>query len=448
MKTQTFSTFRKTEHGGMTVFGMFIIVACLITGGLAVDVMNGVKIRTQLQTAADTAAHASLMARTYGKTEDEAKQIGILLANTVLAKSGISDTLRTEDVTFGKWDSANQVFDSSSSSDSAVLVSAQRLAARNTALPTSFLSFIGVNKFDVVSQSVFETYVPTCTREGFFAYDRVDMQGGNDFTNGFCIHSQRHVEIQTGNSFSSNVIVSMPDQDDLVLPSSGMDNNTGLDQSLRSGTYAIPILDRLDSIIDNMDNPDSDWFTDDYVSLDPFTGDPPVVVIGKNDKLSEVWTEGAVHERTCTAKNGANGTVTFDGSGTYKNGVLVTNCLVVLSSNVHLYDVAIGTTNTDPDASVSASANIILGLVDGCSDVGSVQIATMGGIDFAAGMSAYGLQMIALHNVEFSSGADAVEGISIVAGGEIDTQSQGVMAFCDGAGMPSNWIAEYFRMAT
>ena len=66
MPLQTLESFKRAEQGGMTVFGMFLIVACMITAGLAVDVMNGVKTRTQLQTAADSGAHAALMARTDG----------------------------------------------------------------------------------------------------------------------------------------------------------------------------------------------------------------------------------------------------------------------------------------------------------------------------------------------------------------------------------------------
>lgn len=444
MINRPFSTMAKDEAGSMTIFGMFMIIACLVIGGLAMDVMNGVKTRTQLQAAADSAAHATLMARNYGKTDAEAINVGVAVGNAQLGRSGITDTLRADDFKFGKWDSTKQEFVIDSFSDDAILVSAQRLASRKNAVATGFLSMIGVNYFNVRSQSVFETYVPTCTREGFFAEGRVDVQSGNDFTKGFCIHSNTHVEMNIDNKYANNVIVSMPDETDVVIPSDKVDDNPGIEPALRDGVYAIPILYRIEEIINNIDNPLSTWFTGDYITIDPLTASPEVVTLKKNDKTVDVWKSGAVHRRTCTNKNG---TITFEGHNVYTGGVLITNCKVNIGTQAQLIDIAIATTNTEAD-SVSGQADIVLGLDDDCAAGGGLQIATMGGVSFASKMNAYGAQILAIGDVTFTANANGVEGISIVAGGEIDSTSGIEMAFCNGAGMPSNWIAEYYRMAT
>ena len=434
---------RTNEDGNITLFGIFMIVTCAITGGLAMDVMNGVKTRTHLQVAADSAAHAALMARSYGKTENEAIQFGLTLGNAALATSGITDTLQASDIVFGKWDTTNQVFTPVSNSDDAVFVDAQRLASRSTAMPTGFLSLIGVDFFNVRAQSVFETYIPTCTREGFFAEDRVDVQSGNDFTKGFCIHSNLHVEMNIDNDYASNVIVSMPNETDVVVPNGDYSKNPGLDPALRDGAYAIPILYRIEEIINNIHNPASPWFRGDYLDIDPLTAVPAEVVIGKGQKMKDIWVEGAIHRKTC---NGPNQAINFEAQHTFLRGVLVTNCKVSFKADVQLIDVAVATTNTAAD-SIDGSAKVTLGLDDGCADGGGAQLVTMGGIKLASTMEAYGAQMLALGDVIFTANANGVEGISIVAGGEIDSTSGIKMAFCNGAGMSNNFIADYFRMA-
>ena len=71
----------------------------------------------------------------------------------------------------------------------------------------------------------------------------------------------------------------------------------------------------------------------------------------------------------------------------------------------------------------------------------------MGGISLASNMNAYGAQFLALGDIQFTVQADGIEGISVVAGGEIESTSGIDMGFCNGAGMGNNWLAEYYRMA-
>lgn len=435
--------FSKKEDGNITVFGLFMVLACAISGGLAMDVMNGVKTRTHLQVAADSAAHAALMARNYGKTEAEAIQVGLTVGNATLSNFGTANTLIASDIKFGKWDTSKQVFTALSGSDDAVFVDAQRLASRKTAMPTGFLSLIGVNSFDVRSQSVFETYVPTCTKEGLFADDEVDVQSNNNFEKGFCIHSNEHVEMNIDNSYCGDVIVSMPDENDVVMPSGGMTKNPCVGQALRDGAYAIRILNRIDEIIANIDNPSSTWFRSDYLDINPLSAVPDVVTISNGDKMKDKWQSGAVHTRHC---NGPNKAINFEAQHTFTKGVLITNCKVSFKADVQLIDVAVVTTNTAADA-IDGSAKVTLGLDDNCAEGGGAQLVSKGGVKLTAQMEAYGAQILALGDVAYTANADGIEGISVVAGGRIDGTSNNVMAFCDGAGLSNNFLAEYFRMA-
>ena len=51
-----FKTFRRNEDGVITVYGFLLIMAFIMVGGLGLDYASGVRVKTQLQVAADSAA--------------------------------------------------------------------------------------------------------------------------------------------------------------------------------------------------------------------------------------------------------------------------------------------------------------------------------------------------------------------------------------------------------
>ncbi|WP_164871859.1 TadE/TadG family type IV pilus assembly protein [Solirhodobacter olei] len=51
--------FRRSEHGSVTVFGIYLAVLIMMVGGIAVDVMHSEEIRTEVQDVADTAVLAA-----------------------------------------------------------------------------------------------------------------------------------------------------------------------------------------------------------------------------------------------------------------------------------------------------------------------------------------------------------------------------------------------------
>ena len=240
-QTRIFQRFVRREDGALTAFGLFLIIAMICVGGMGLDVANAVMVKTHLQVAADSAAHAALITRSE-RTEAEAKAAAIQVAQASLPTSTFGDSIREEDIQFGRWDSANDQFLIIPGSNEAVMVSTARLAARNNAMVTYFMKFVGIWEMDVVSESVFETYYPTCFREGFVANGRVDVQSYNYYRTGFCIHSNNHVEVNNNNTFENGVIVSMPDKTNVVLPNSGWSANPGLENALRSGAYHFRIL--------------------------------------------------------------------------------------------------------------------------------------------------------------------------------------------------------------
>lgn len=437
--------FTHREDGALTAFGLFLVLAMICVGGLGLDVANAIMVRTHLQVAADSAAHAALVAREY-RTPTQAKNIAIQVAQSSLPASKFGDTIRADDIQFGKWDAATRTFTFDPNSNEAVMVNTQRLAGRSNGVTTYFLRFVGMGNLDVVSQSVFETYYPTCFREGFVAENVVDVQSNNVYGNGFCIHSNDHVEINNGNAFMDGTIVSMPDKADLVIPTDGFDSNPGLASALRSGAYRMRILDRIDDIIAYVDDPTSTYFRSDYVNLDPVTNlPPPRVTLTHKDKIDNSnWTPGAIHEATC---NASNQKLMIPANTVLQKGILITNCKVEFGANSEIHDIIMVSTSTDDEA-FSGAAGATIGLDDGCAAGGGAQLVTLGGMRFPADLQIYGGQLIANKAIEFAARPDGIEGVSIVSGDRIDGSSLINVGFCGGLGMDNNFMAEYFRLAT
>lgn len=428
--------FLERQDGALTSFGLFLIVAMICVGGLAIDVANAVLVRTHLQVAADSAAHAALITRANA-SESDAKAAAIRVAQASLPVSRFGDTIRAGDIQFGRWDAVNDRFIVVPGSNEAVLVSTQRLAARDNPMITYFLRFVGLWNMDVVSESVFETYYPTCYREGFVAEERVDVQSNNTYRSGFCIHSNSHVELNSGNVLESGVIVSMPDKANLVVPASGFSSNPGLADAVRSGAYRIRILQRITDIQAGYDDPNSEYYRPDYFNLPMQTH----TMDARQSLDTSTWQPGEVHMISCSG----NRRVRIPSNTTLRHGVIDTDCPIQIGSNVVLEDVLIISRSTDRDA-VEGASSVTLGNNDACSAGGGVQIVTLGGVRFTANLNMYGVQILAMDTIDFEANGNGVEGVSMVSGGEIDSTSNMDMGFCNGAGLENRFEAEYFRM--
>ena len=131
----------------------------------------------------------------------------------------------------------------------------------------------------------------------------------------------------------------------------------------------------------------------------------------------------------------------------FTKGVVVTNCIIQFAQGVQLIDVIMVNENEDID-SFNSPSEFILGLDDGCADLGGAQLVTKGGVNFASDFQAYGGQIIAAKLIKFAARTDSIEGISLVSGDRIDGSSLINVGFCGGAGMLNNFVARYYRLAT
>jgi len=441
--------FFSGEKGGITALSLQIFMASLVLGGLALDFGNGVTAKTQLQVAADSAAHAALYTRElHSASDSKAAALQIAALNMPSGKYG--GVLTSSDITFGRWDRDTQVFTVDPDSRDAVMVATKRHKSKGNGVSTYLLGLIGFKAWDVTSETVFETYYPTCFREGFVAQDRVDMQSNGYFTQGFCIHSQNHVSVSSNNTFEPGVVVSMPDKRDIELPNSGFTSNPGLEPSLRDGSYKLRILNRIDDIIRGIETapfdpqvgimaPGSMYYRPYITNATPIT----IKAQGATSLDPTKFKTGRIHEMDC--KNDQSHKQLGSGFNLV-NMVLITDCRLQFASGAVIQNAVIITKNTDAK-SFYASSDIVIGKDDHCANGGDVQMVTKGGVEFAAKVNIYGSQIIAVGDISMQANADGIEGVSLVAGGKLDVTSNGVFGFCGGAGMNNNYSAAYFRLA-
>lgn len=431
--------FGKSEGGALTAFGLFLFVSVATIGAIAVDVSNLMAARTQLQVAADAAAHAALYYRELHDA-DEAKQKAIDVVNSGMPDTRYGEVLSLADIRFGTWDYDNDVFIVDDTSSAAVMVKTSRISDKDNSIASILAQFVGRSDWDVSAPAVFATFRPMCFTEGFVAGGIVDIQSNNGFSNGFCIHSNTYVSLNSGNTFEAGTVVSMPNVSDIDLPRSGYETNDGLRAALRSGVYRLRIIKRIDDLLEGLllaTNPD---YIRSYILGSAVIALPS----GNNAKLDETdFTKNRIHTLHCT---GSRKLTITSGANPISDIILVTDCEIKFGANTVLENVVITTTHTGAKSMNSASG-FQVGRDDDCAEGGDAQLVTKGSMSFlGAGLKMFNAQLLAEHDVTFTANADGIKGASVVAGGEISGTSNGQMAYC-GTGMENNFEVDYFRLA-
>lgn len=416
----------------MTAFSMFILIGTLFVGGYAIDVGNVMTARTQLQIAADASAHAALLTREL-KSESEAIAAARRIALLNMPESVFGAVLNDADIVFGEYDPTAQSFVPKSGSRGAVQVTTRRTLENENEVTTYLLKLVGLDDWNLTTTAIFTTYHPTCLREGFAAEGPVDVQSNNTYSNGFCIHSNSYVSLNSNNYFEPGTVVSMPNLDHIELPNSGFKTNTGLADALREGSWNIRIINRIDALISGLS------------TFNPLYLPAYITSNTKKDFSSRSVTqadleEGKLHTYICSG----GAALTIKANVIVKNVVIVTSCEIKFEQGVQIINSVIASTATS-SKSMSASSGLQIGLNDNCAAGGGSQLVTAGSMSFPSNLQIYGSQLLAKSDISFSANADGIQGAAIVAGGTISGTSNMSMGFC-GTGMDANFNAEYFKL--
>ena len=416
------------DDGGIYIFGLYIFVAIATISGIAIDVSHLNAERTRLQNATDLAAHAALFNRSTNSSSDSIAA-ALEVVERVMPARVYGTILTASDFHFGTYDYESDSFTRDAHSSAGVLVTASRETASNNAVRSFLLQFAGISEFDMSTQSVFTAYSPGCMREGFVAEGVVRVRSNNDFTDGFCIHSNTHVTLSQNNYFEAGTVVSMPNTDDLDIPSSGFSKNQGLQEALRSDHQQIRILTMIDEIAAGLLDYGS-------VHMPEYIDDRRVYYhYGKKFDPSD-FEPGTINYLDCSS-------ATLNG-GTYTNVVIYSECEVKFGNGV-IFDNAIVFSESTSAKAFNSPSGLQIGRDDRCSPGGGAQLITYGGLDFAAKLSVYGGQLIAEGDIVFAAQAEG-QGASFIAGGEIDGKTHIDMGYC-GTGMENNFEGNYLRLA-
>lgn len=424
----------------MTILGLFFFMCVAIAGAFALDVASLYAARTHLQTAADQGAHAALYNRPL-MDADDAKQtaMDIVLATLPSTKFGAATT--TQNIEFGRFNIADRTFVVDESATEAVRVVTSFSDERGNAVKSFLFKLIGFDEFDVSAKSIFIAYYPGCLREGFIAEGIVDVQSNNAYGNGFCIHSNTYVSLDSNNTFEAGTVVSMPDLDSLDLPKSGFETNDGLQSALRRATMNIRILSRIDSMIYRYENPLATDYPGDTEELPDYITDPTVQEMRTRSVETAELERGRVYSIACIGGSG----LTIDASETLREVVIISPCEIKFTGGSSIEDARIISKNTSSD-SINAPAGLRVGRNDNCDPGGGAQLITNGGMRFPADLQLYGAQLMAKGDISFAANASGVQGASLIAGGEISGTSNMNMGLCLD-GMEDNIEIAYFRLA-
>ncbi len=432
-------SFGRDETGSVSAFGVVMFVGFAAVGSIALDVSNLYAARTHLQIAADQAAHAALYNRNR-MDADSAKQRALEIVNATLPSENYGVTLTVNDIEFGVFDRTNQTFTPDADSTSAVHVRTSFLEENSNPVATYLFKLVGHDSFDVSTSAIYTTYRPACLREGFVAEGIVDIQSNNGFRNGFCIHSNTHVSLNSNNFFEPGTVVSMPDLASLDLPKSGFETNEGLSAALRASKQNIRVLSRVDGIIARFEQPLAYITGPDIPELPDYITDPEVVTMTERTVQAADLTTGRIHHINCAGPR-----LTIDATPTVREVVIVSPCEIKFSAGSVLEDVIVISKDTAAD-SINAPSGLQVGRNDNCATGGGAQLVTLGGMNFASDLRLYGGQLIAKGDIEFAANANGIQGASMIAGGTIDGTSNMDMGFC-GSGQEDNFEIDYFRLA-
>lgn len=419
---------RRSARGAITAWMLVWTVGFLMLGGVAVDGAKAWRMHAALQAVADASAHAGSMMLGPGGAP-AARAAALTRAEMLLPPATYGRVLRPEDVEVGRWDPQTRRLRADGVPDT-VRVTLHRSGAGGNAEPTVLLKLAGLMSWDVSASAAARNGgeagdggTDSCWENGLIARGIVDIQSNNVLRK-LCIHGQQGVTVNNNNLFEAETIVSMPDPDMLKMPGSGFGHNPGLKEALRTADRDPWIVDHIDDVI--------------YGIRDAA---PSVIWIDNNAFDVTAAAPGSVHWVHCT---GDGGTLSVPMGSVLEDLVVLTNCAIRFHRTVTLINTLIGTTGdriADAAAAVEAvvgdtttvtGAQLLhLGLPDNCAPGGGSRLLIDGDFRNPAQLRVNGSQIIASGDIEVAAQGESIEGISFIAGGDIDLTSNNVFGLCD-----------------
>lgn len=419
---RSLEALRRDDSGGGTIWMMFWSVGFMMIGGLAVDTTKAWRMEAMMRSAADAAAHAAIV-DLVAEGEPAARETAIRYAESIMPKTEFGEVLSPSDVEFGRWDVATGTFLASDEPDS-VRVTLRRSDRNGNPEPTTLLRLVGQDKWDLTTQAVARVVsspaqppeMNDCWLNGLISRKFVRARSNNVFSN-ICIHGETGTGFNNHNYYENATIVSMPQLDWLVLPGNGFKHNHGLETRLMEDDNDPWIVDHIEEMIEEATGPAEDGR--------PYATHVPVgsfdVGVLETDRV--YWVE-------C----GASGTLTIPKDAVLEGLHIMTNCAIHFGRDVVLIDTTIGTTGdaaTPGSHTVHTPSGLVIGRDDDCAPGGGSRLLIDGNFHSAAKLSMNSSQIIASSTVQLAAQAMGLDGVSVLAGDDIDITSNNGFGSCD-----------------
>lgn len=448
MSSKSVRSFIRDESGGYTVWSLIWFSLYVAMGGLAVDVTDAYRMRTQLQSTADAAALAGAMS--LPDATDAVNQ-AVAHAKGNMAVSSNGNVLEPEDVRVGNWDAPLQRFTEGGAPLNAIRVITRRSDRNLNPLATNFLRILSIwgiplDRWNISTEAVAIRYVPECLmHNGMVALNQVDVTSGNYFQ-GICIHGQNEIpdsghdyaiDFNNGNIYEG-VEVSMPDLKNMPNRQNMCDSNPGLCDpgTLVEGDMWPTDVKQMDAIIAGLTTVGSDYIPDYMTRLDPL-GLIPInpIVVTKNENFAGPYLPYHIYDINCS---NASKTLSLPKNAILDKVIIVADCKIGAASGGTIRN-SILATSALGNGSAPADANVInlpsswtVGDSAFCSGGGGqVGIYAKASVHIAAKATISGLRAVVGGNFALTALGD-VAGISIEAGDSISATAGGKFTYCGG----------------
>lgn len=412
--TWKFQRFGTDESGVASVAGVYLLLAVLMIGGLAIDYSNAVNTRAQMQAVADSAALAGAR---HLRDGPEAIRDAVLTHASIHGHS----YLRPEDVLIGKW--VDGQFTADETVSDAVAVITRRARQNDNPVMTYLLKLAGIDSFDVSALSVAATpnrqalLWRRCSGGGFMAMGEVDGHSSNDYVDGFCIHGDAAIRMHNNNHFEYGTRITLPDLAYVFEHR----NNHGIHEAISAGTHDFARVKALPDLFERIEYAGA-W------------GDllPPQIVGGpifldrirQNEKL----VRGMLYV--------VEGDVELRGDRVFENIAIYAKGDIDVQSNVVMNDVVLAAAgnifvasnvdiNTESYLEIGSSAYYF------CErGVYSSYLLSLGDIVFNSNIDLRGTFALAQGNITFNSTIGTSHGVYMEAMGDISYNSSSIFRGC------------------
>ncbi len=423
--------FFADERGMVTHLALTVMILVLLFAGLSVDTSNARRIRGILQIAADSAAHAGVMAL---PNKQKALDAALELANDNLTEISSAIAVTSNSVEFGSWDKATKKFTLNGTPRDAVRVTARLSSANKHPVPTFFLRLAGLKSWNVAAQSVAFRSATQCETADISTGGRFELGSEGDFSNGFCVEAAGGVKMEERNRFDDDNKIYVKRLSDVQLP-----ENTGMSTLVGRGTAKSSSTLTYGDIFD-LKSPIAPAYVSNVVALadkylDPvYAGQPSyinpsasVISINARDVKYTSFIPGRIYHVKCGENRGSK--AQFYRGTEVSKVVLVSDCRIQLGKEASFQDVVMVSKSSSSKA-VYAASEVKLGKDDSCGAGGGVSIYSAGGFTSASKLSANGLYISAVKDVKIAAKSDGIAGISIDAGGDVSFSAKASFGTC------------------